>query len=60
MAELKKVQRRVKTVRAARRSTELEGMCSTNATRADQVAYTHGTITATELVERVRCRYALA
>ncbi|MEU6559897.1 hypothetical protein [Nocardia nova] len=57
MTEGQKVQRRVKTVRAIRRSTELEGSRSTNATRADQDAYARGTITAAELGERVRRRY---
>ncbi|WP_183519895.1 antitoxin VbhA family protein [Mycolicibacterium sp. BK634] len=54
--ELQKAKRRVKTVRAIRRSTELEGSRSTNATRADQVVYACGTITATELRDRVRRR----
>jgi hypothetical protein len=40
-----------------RRSTELEGSRSTNATRADQVAYARGTITAAELRDRVWRRY---
>ncbi|AHH18541.1 hypothetical protein NONO_c37550 [Nocardia nova SH22a] len=57
MTEGQKVQRRVKTVRAIRRSTELEGSRSTNATRADQDAYARGAITAAELGERVRRRY---
>lgn len=57
MTEGQKIQRRVKTVRAIRRSTELEGSRSTNATRADQDAYTRGAITAAELGERVRRRY---
>jgi hypothetical protein len=37
VTEVQKAQRRVKAVRAIRRSTELEGSRSTNATRADQV-----------------------
>lgn len=57
MTEVQKAQRRVKAVRAIRRSTELEGSRSTDATRADQVAYAHGTITAAELGDRVRRRY---
>jgi hypothetical protein len=57
MTEGQKVPRRVKTVRAIRRSTELEGSRSTNATRADQDAYASGTITAAELGDRVRSRY---
>jgi Antitoxin VbhA len=57
MTEVQKAQRRVKAVRAIRRSTELEGSRSTNATRADQDAYARGTITAAELGDRVRRRY---
>lgn len=59
VTELQKVKRRVKAVRAIRRSTELEGSRSTNATRADQVAYARGTITAAELRDRVKRRYNL-
>lgn len=57
MTELEKAKRRVKAVRSIRRSTELEGTSSTAATRADQLAYARGTITAAELGERVRRRY---
>ena len=57
MTEVQKTQRRVKAVRAIRRSTELEGSRSTDATRADQVAYARGNITAAELRDRVRRRY---
>lgn len=57
MTEAHEVQRRVKAVRAIRGSTELEGSRSTDATRADQVAYARGTITAAELRDRVRHRY---
>lgn len=57
VTEVQKAQRRVKAVRAIRRSTELEGSRSTNATRADQVAYARGSITAAELGDRVRRRY---
>jgi hypothetical protein len=57
VSELQKARRRVKVVRAIRRSTELEGSRSTNATRADQVAYARGTISAAELGDRVRRRY---
>ncbi|GAB5901803.1 antitoxin VbhA family protein [Mycolicibacterium mageritense] len=59
MTETQKVRRRVNTVRAIRRSTELEGSRSTDATRADQVAFARGSITAAELGERVRRRYNL-
>ncbi|MEB3021970.1 antitoxin VbhA family protein [[Mycobacterium] crassicus] len=47
----------MKTVRAIRRSTELEGSRSTNATRHDQDAYARGAITVAELGDRVRRRY---
>lgn len=57
MTELQKAQRRVKAIRAIRRSTELEGSRSTNATRADQLAYARGSITAAQLGDRVRRRY---
>ncbi len=57
VTELQEVKRRVKAVRAVRRSTELEGSRSTNATRADQVDYARGTINAAELRDRVRRRY---
>lgn len=50
-------QRRVRAIRSIRRSTELEGAASTGATRADQLAYARGTISAAELGERVRRRY---
>ncbi|MBU3706666.1 MAG: hypothetical protein FGM50_08280 [Mycobacterium sp.] len=57
MTEVQKMQRRAKVVRAIRRSSELEGSRSTDATRADQDAYARGTITAAELGDRVRRRY---
>lgn len=57
MTEAQKAQRRVRAVRAIRRSTELEGSRSTDATRADQVAYARGSINAAELAHRVRRRY---
>ena len=57
MTEAQKAQRRIKAVRAIRRSSELEGSRSTDATRADQVAYARGSITAAELADRVRRRY---
>jgi anti-sigma28 factor (negative regulator of flagellin synthesis) len=55
--EVQKAQRRAKAVRAVRRSTELEGSRSTDATRADQVAYIRGAITSGELRERVPRRH---
>ncbi|TMS51133.1 hypothetical protein [Mycobacterium sp. DBP42] len=57
MGEVRKSERRVKAVRAIRRSSELEGARSTEATRDDQDAYVRGTITAAELTDRVRRRY---
>jgi hypothetical protein len=57
VTEVQKAERRIKAVRAIRRSTELEGSRSTNATRADQDAYVRGTITAAELRDRVLRRY---
>ena len=57
VTETQKAQRRIKAVRAIRRSSELEGSRSTDATRADQVAYARGSITAVELADRVRRRY---
>ena len=50
---------RVRKVRAIRRNTELEGVRSTDATRADQVAYARGDIDVAALGERVRRRYNL-
>ena len=55
--QVTEAQRRIKSVRAIRRSSELEGSRNTDATRADQVAYARGSITAAELAERVRRRY---
>ncbi|BDN80121.1 hypothetical protein NJB1907Z4_C03360 [Mycobacterium pseudoshottsii] len=57
VTELQKAKRRIRTVRATRRNTELEGTRSTAATRADQDDYARGKITAAELGERVRRRY---
>jgi Antitoxin VbhA len=57
MTEVQKSERRIKTVRAIRRSTELEGSRSTNATRDDQDAYARGAITVAELGDRIRRRY---
>ena len=57
VSEVQKAGRRVKVVKSIRRSTELEGSRSTNATRDDQDADARGTITAAELGDRVRRRY---
>ncbi|BBY33283.1 antitoxin VbhA family protein [Mycolicibacter minnesotensis] len=60
VTELQKAaKRRIRTVRATRRNTELEGARSTAATRADQDDYASGKITAAELGERVRRRYSI-
>ncbi|MXP20134.1 hypothetical protein GIY30_01955 [Gordonia sp. HNM0687] len=57
MSEVEKAQRRVRTIRKIRHSSELEGARSTDATRADQRAYARGTISVAELGDRVRRRY---
>lgn len=44
----------------ARRTSELEGGRSTDATRADQDAYVRGEIDINQLGDRVRSRYGLA
>lgn len=49
--------RRARVILAARCSTELERVRSTDATRADQDAYAGGAISAAELVARVQRRY---
>lgn len=53
VSELQKAKRRVKAIRAIRRSSELEGSRSTDATRADQVRYARGSITAAQLGDRI-------
>jgi hypothetical protein len=50
---------RTRVVTDARRSSELEGARSTDATRADQDAYVRGEIDIDQLGERVRARYGL-
>lgn len=57
VTEMEKAERRAKTVRSIRRSSELEGSCSTAATRADQDDYVQGLISADELGDRVRRRH---
>lgn len=51
---------RERAIADARRSSELEGARSTEATRADQDAYVRGEIDIDQLGERVRARYGLA
>jgi Antitoxin VbhA len=53
------IQRRWKAVRAARQSSVLDGAHSTDVTRADQVLYACGSITAEQMGDRVRLRYGL-
>lgn len=53
------VERRRRAVEDARRSSELEGSRSSDATRDDQDAFVHGEIDAGQLVERARARYRL-
>lgn len=50
---------RKRAIDDARRSSELEGSCSTEATRVDQDAYVRGEIDIEKLGERVRARYGL-
>lgn len=57
MSELQDAKRRIEAIRATRHSTELDGSRSTNATRADQLAYARGNITVAELCDRVRRRH---
>lgn len=58
-AETRRPDRR-RVVVEARRSSELEGARSTDATRADQDAFVLGEIDIDQLGERVRARYGLA
>ena len=51
---------RQRAIDDARRTSELEGGRSTDATRADQDAYVRGEIDIEQLGERVRSRYGLA
>ncbi len=53
-------QRRLRAVREARRSSELEGSRSTDATRLDQDAYVRGEIDIDQLGARVRERYGIS
>ncbi|ONI63418.1 hypothetical protein ALI44B_01415 [Leifsonia sp. ALI-44-B] len=51
---------RARVVAEARRSSELEGARSTEASRLDQDAYVRGEIDVSQLGARVRSRYGLA
>lgn len=53
-------ERRQRAIADARRSSELEGSRSSDATRADQDAYVRGEIDVEQLGQRVRARYGLA
>ena len=50
---------RRRAIEDARRTSELEGSRSTDATRADQDAYVRGEIDVDQLGQRVRARYGL-
>lgn len=54
------LQRRRRAIDDARKSSELEGSRSTDATRADQDAYVRGEIDIEQLGRRVRERYGLS
>jgi len=58
--ETRPAELRRKAIEDARRSSELEGSCSTPATRADQDAYVRGEIDVDQLGQRVRARYGLS
>jgi len=53
------LQRRSRAIEDARRSSELEGSRSTDATRIDQDAYVRGEIDIEQLGQRVRARYGI-
>ncbi|MBK0421837.1 hypothetical protein JD292_07095 [Leucobacter sp. CSA2] len=54
------IQRRLRAVTDARRSSELEGSRSTEETRCDQDAYVRGEIDIDQLGRRVRERYGIS
>jgi len=58
--ETAEIERRKRAVEDARRSSELEGSRSTEATRSDQDAYVRGEIDIEQLGKRVRSRYGLS
>lgn len=59
-AEVSVEQRRLRAVADARRSSEIEGSRSTEATRRDQDAYVRGEIDIDQLGQRVRERYGIS
>lgn len=58
--ETTEIERRKRAIEDARRSSELEGSRSTEATRSDQDAYVRGEIDIEQLGKRVRSRYGLS
>ena len=58
--EITEIERRKRAIDDARRSSELEGSRSTEATRSDQDAYVRGEIDIEQLGRRVRSRYGLS
>ncbi|GEP40331.1 hypothetical protein NPS01_39940 [Nocardioides psychrotolerans] len=58
--EITEIERRKRAIEDARRSSELEGSRSTEATRSDQDAYVRGEIDIEQLGRRVRSRYGLS
>lgn len=58
--EIAEIEHRKRAVEDARRSSELEGSRSTEATRSDQDAYVRGEIDIEQLGRRVRSRYGLS
>lgn len=58
--EITEIERRKRALEDARRSSELEGSRSTEATRSDQDAYVRGEIDIEQLGRRVRSRYGLS
>ncbi len=58
--EITEIEQRKRAVEDARRTSELEGTRSTEATRSDQDAYVRGEIDIEQLGRRVRSRYGLS
>lgn len=58
--EITEIERRKRAIADARRSSELAGSRSTEATRSDQDAYVRGEIDIEQLGKRVRSRYHLS
>ncbi|RWZ53011.1 hypothetical protein ELQ90_03520 [Labedella phragmitis] len=60
MTHIENSGRRERSVLTVRRTSELEGARSTDATRRDQDAYVRGEIDVDQLGERVKARYGIA